>query len=564
MNSRPETYTLMMGLMARPRIAVFSGATSTIANSQPLVTSNKAREKYGLPLRTNADGSAMRFDVLRPQRLAAPVKVYVRQFSAHPLESDAAELYAPPDGYLDAGGAFHPERQSETDLPVYEIELRPEDGLYPLPYMARQADGRAWEGDGAEPGAPPAQCRQPFYPDASRLFEEIDRLGVGDQGLGNLLSGRADFDFYRAAPPSGYTKGLPAALRTDQGSGDIPPERLGQDFWPYRPSHLRSEPPPERLAHITNLVQRVLGSGEYEGAIWLEGSPFVEETCYWLNLLIDTPVPICGNASQRPHGAVGNEGDRNIIDSVTYITSRVWAGADGKDDIGVVVLQDQRIFSPREVQKGDARPGGYVTTGGHGGIVGGFPEGGAPVITFRPAMRHTRQSAVALPRLPATVPGLRGQSVRVKDGDALLPEAVPAVALAKHARYSGLGVQEVDLRIAENLASQALAGFVAEGAAPYGSMSQDIDQALLRATFSGMPVVKVGRGNQHGFVPTGRGPFFVAGSNLTATKARLLLMAALLKLGALPAAVDPLHPTESEQQATLAKLADYQEVFNTH
>ena len=28
----------------------------------------------------------MRFDVLRPQRLAAPAKVYIEQFSAHPLE----------------------------------------------------------------------------------------------------------------------------------------------------------------------------------------------------------------------------------------------------------------------------------------------------------------------------------------------------------------------------------------------------------------------------------------------------------------------------------------------
>ena len=34
----------------KPRIAVFSGPTATIQNTEPLVTSNKAREKYGLPL----------------------------------------------------------------------------------------------------------------------------------------------------------------------------------------------------------------------------------------------------------------------------------------------------------------------------------------------------------------------------------------------------------------------------------------------------------------------------------------------------------------------------------
>lgn len=78
----------------KPRIAIFSGPTATIQNSEPLVTGNKARQKYGLPPLKDPDGSPMRFDVLRPQRLAAPATVYIEQFSAHPLESDASELYA--------------------------------------------------------------------------------------------------------------------------------------------------------------------------------------------------------------------------------------------------------------------------------------------------------------------------------------------------------------------------------------------------------------------------------------------------------------------------------------
>ena len=99
----------------KPRIAVFSGPTATIQNTEPLVTSNKSRDKYGLPPRRHADGSAMRFDILRPQRLAVPVTVYVEQFSAHPLERDFAELYAPPDGYLDSAGVFHKERTGSND-----------------------------------------------------------------------------------------------------------------------------------------------------------------------------------------------------------------------------------------------------------------------------------------------------------------------------------------------------------------------------------------------------------------------------------------------------------------
>ncbi|MGE3914045.1 MAG: hypothetical protein AB7K36_32175, partial [Chloroflexota bacterium] len=197
--------------MSKPTIAVFSGPTATVQNSEPLITSNKARSKYGLPLMTAPDGAPVRFDALRPQKLAAPVTVYVEQFSAHPLEADAAELYAPPDGYLDASGAFHRQRQSDADRPVYEVVLEPSDGLYWLPYMARQVDGSAWESECAFPLAPADQCRQTFYPDASRIIEEIDRLGLDNEGRASILAGKAEFAFFRAAPSGGYKKGLPSA-----------------------------------------------------------------------------------------------------------------------------------------------------------------------------------------------------------------------------------------------------------------------------------------------------------------------------------------------------------------
>ncbi len=397
----------------KPRIAVFSGPTATIQNTEPLVTSNKAREQYGLPPRTHADGSPMRFDVLRAQRLAAPATVYIEQFSAHPLERDFAELYAPPDGYLDSAGIFHKERTSPNDRPVYEVTLRPEDGVYPLPYMARQANGQAWEMDGTEKNVPSELCRVPFFPDGSRLFEEIDRLGISHSGAGCLLSGKAEFDFYRALPSGGYATGRRADERTDIGEGDIAPETRGVDFFPYRPGYLRKEPPMAALARVTNTVQRALAGGKYLGAIWLEGSPFVEETTYWLNLLIDTAVPICGNSSQRPHGAIANDGDRNIVDSVDYITSRIWADENGHDCIGAVAILDEQIFTSRDVQKSDARPGGYVATGGHGGIIGRMGHPGAPQFSFKPVKRHTHRSAVNLTQIPSAVQGSRVQGSKV-------------------------------------------------------------------------------------------------------------------------------------------------------
>jgi hypothetical protein len=565
---------------AKPRIALFSSSNATIASSPPLVTSNKARAKYGLPPLSNSAQSEARFDALRPQRLAHSVTVYVEQHSAHPLESDAAELYGPPDGYLDKEGAFHEAPSSPNDRPVYEIELRPEDGLYPFPYMARQADGRPWERDETDVGAPAHRSRQPFFPDGSRLVEEIDRFGIGEGGVGNLISSRADLDFYRVLPPSGYTKGLSKSGRSDAGEGDIVPEKAGRDFFPYRPWHLGQHPPRPGLARIVNDVLSALEREKYDGIVWLQGSPRIEETLYWLNLLLDTSLPICGNAAQRAHGQIGDDGSKNISDSIEFIKSRVWADEDGRNRLGAVLIQEQQIFAARDVQKGDARPGAYVTTGGHGGIVGAVGFGGLPIITYLPATRHTHRSLVNLSRLPAVVSGVRRDersgavttietSVRDERGR-LLEAAIPRVQIVKDGNYADDSFEpsvqdQVDvLALMDfNLGRGGLSGFVLEGLSPYGTPTSVARHAvLLSAVYSGIPVVRVGRGNNEGFsAPV---DMFIGGRNLTSTKARILLMACLMRFGSLPPVANPKAPTAAELNEIRRKLQEYQAVFDTH
>ena len=565
--------------MTRPRIAHLAGPMATIQNTPPLITSNKARAKHGLALLKNPDGSPARFDTLRAQRLAVPVKVYVEQFSAHPLEADGATLYGPPDGYVDAAVEFHRNRTSASDRPVYEIELAPGDGLYPLPYMARQANGAAWEEECAVPFAPDEQARQGFFPDGSRSFEEIDRTQIGVDGTVNQISGKADIDFYRIMPPGGFREGLANALRQDKGEGDISTEVRGQDFFPYKPFHLGAAPSRTTLARATNAVQRILASGKYEGAVWTEGSPTNEETIYWLNLLIDTTLPICGNSAQRPQGQASADGPKNIIDFVDYITSRVWADGDGRNRVGAVMIQEQQVFAARAVQKVDARPGGYVATGGHGGIIGAAGHDGRPLLHYLPTAKHTYLSDVNITRLPREVPGLRREGttiatipIRIKNTSGeLLEHVIPKVAIVKDASYWNADFNdgtedEVDIiaMIDHMLTKAPLSGFVIEGLTPYGVITANTRMRLMqRAVHSGIPVARVGRGAPEGFIPTGD-PTYIGGSNLTATKARILLMAAIMKFGMLPPAADPDHPTDAELGAIFTKNKQYQTVFDTH
>ena len=530
--------------MERARIAVFSGPRSTIANSPTLVTSNKGR----LPGDRTLPG---RYDHLVPQQLHEPAVVRIRKYSAHPLEEDSAAVY------------------HEDGKEYYEVELRPDDGPYPLPYVARRTNGSAhgqpFEEADLFDSALNYGGRQFFYPDASRMFIEIDRTisGRDESGEGSVLDRRADFDFIRVLPPGGFTQ---------KG------EKSGVDYFPYRPLAIRRSPSYRHLARTTNRVQAEMSSGKYAGGIWLEGSPTVEETIYWLSLLIDTDLALAGCASQRTHGQLANDGDRNIVDAVDFILSGLGS------DLGAVGVQDERIYAAREFKKADDRPGNYKATGGHGGILGTV---GPPVtIWYKPAYRHTASSEVNLSRLPEWLEfpeyavGSATVRVAVKDDTgALLEQAIPRVHIVKYGAYmdedeTANPDNEVDImaRIAKALADQGdsdpqsprLHGFVLEGSSPYGLGGMAQHRALEVATFSGMPVARVGRADPGGRVPSGWDDLTIAGSNLDTNKARLLLMAAMLKHGRLPKARDPRNPTKEERNATVAAVARFQEIFENH
>ena len=536
--------------MSKSKIAVFSGANTTIANSLPLITSNKGR----LPGERTLPGS---FDHLVPQLLYEPVIVKIKKFSAHPLESDASDVYQDNDG-----------------KDYYEVTLRPEDGLYLLPYMARRKDGspsgRPFESSDLSDPNVDFGGRQFFYPDASRIFDEIDRtiFGRGVEGEGNALNKRAEYEFLRVIPAGGFTK-----------KGEI----AGIDFFPYRPEAKAKVTRVRDLAKVANVVQKEMSSEKYVGGLWLDGSPQLEETLYWLNLMIDTDLPIVGTSSQRPHGQLSNDGDRNIVDAVDYILSGKGKG------LGAVALLDQRIYAAREVKKGDSRPGGYKATGGHGGILGGIGQAdsgrSAVTIWYLPNYKRASSSDVNLTRLPGelTFPdSINGAeiSIRIKNEDGyLIPESLPVVDIIKYGSYSQESEKEdpknelvitslvkraVDDQTQKVSGRPKLHGIILEGSGGLAKGTRSQMKALATASMSGIPVVRVLRSDPEGKVATNPKDLTIEGSNLDANKARLLLIACLLKLGRLPRATSPENPNSRELEAVIERIARFQELFETH
>src|SRR5213075_1772739 len=88
-----------------------------------------------------------------------------------------------------------------------------------------------------------------------------------------------------------------------------------------------------------------------------------------------------------------NDGDKNIVDSVEYIVSRVWADEAGRNRAGVVLVQDQQVFAARDVQKADARPGGFIATRLPAGVAG-IGKSGAVWVAIKDARGELLASAI--------------------------------------------------------------------------------------------------------------------------------------------------------------------------
>ncbi|MCW3493359.1 asparaginase domain-containing protein [Microbacterium sp. SSM24] len=420
-------------------------------------------------------------------------------------------------------GSSHPQIRDQEGITARTL---PAGSLVPLPV-------------GAD-----ATPDQTFFPSAERLYQEIDELEVDDDGHPFVLARQADFTHHRAGAP-----------------GAVPGERAGVDYFAYGDGPHRSEPDFSALMRITNTVQDV-ADAPCTGIQWLEGTPVIEETLYWLGLLIDTRKPIVGQVAQRLHRSMSHDGPRNIVDGVRFIVSRAW---DTRMPIGPVLVTDGLVYSGRDVIKAAARPGGY-SAGLYGPLaaVDGIERLG---LHHLPTRRALAASEVNISRLPRRVAGLRGD-VQVTTGDPsrVVESLRVAVDIVKYGRYelsAALDPGSIEHRV-EQLARVAdFGGFVLEGLAQNGWATIEIERTLRAAHFAGMPVVWTGRGQPAGPALSPPEPF-IAASGLPAQKARILLMAALLRCGAAPRAADPNAPTDAERAATAEHTAKLQHIFDTH
>src|SRR5262245_47573695 len=148
----------------------------------------------------------------------------------------------------------------------------------------------------------------------------------------------------------------------------------------FRPMSSAKLGPPEWL-EINELVHAVVERRQPDGVVLTHGTATLEETAYFLNLVLKTDVPVVVVGSQRPANMISSDAAMNLLGAVRTAGSRDARG------LGVLVLLNDEIQAAREVTK--ASTARLETFRSHDlGMLGYADTDGRVAIYRRPTRRH--------------------------------------------------------------------------------------------------------------------------------------------------------------------------------
>jgi L-asparaginase len=247
-----------------------------------------------------------------------------------------------------------------------------------------------------------------------------------------------------------------------------------------------------------------------DGIVITHGTDTLEETAYFLDLLIPRGKPVVLLGAMRPATALSADGPRNLYHAVLIAAAKQAYGR------GPLVVMNEDIHTARDVQK-------IACTGvaafaspnrGRAGVI----QAGRPIFHHLHGATHDR-------------PGREKSSHETPPLDRGLPFSMATLPAVESWPRVGVLYDHVGLQadVAAFLASQC-AGVVLAGVGD-GNASGAIVQALAAATARGIAVVRTTRTGS-GYVARNvelddNTAGFITGGDLNPQKARILLMLAL-------------------------------------
>lgn len=246
-----------------------------------------------------------------------------------------------------------------------------------------------------------------------------------------------------------------------------------------------------KLAKRTN---ELLADPDVKGVVITHGTDTLEETAYFLNLVVKSDKPVVVVGAMRPATAISADGPVNLLNAVKLAASPQAVGK------GVLVALNDQIDGARDVTKTNTTNVATFKSPELGAL--GYFTGGEPYFYKESTRKHTKDTEFDVSKL-TELPRVDIIYTHVNEDRALVDAAVKAGA--KGIVYAGSGM---------------------------GSIHKDAEPGLVDAQKKGVVIVRSSRvGN--GMVVAGSQKWtdekFLNGDNLNPQKARILLQLALTK-----------------------------------
>lgn len=252
---------------------------------------------------------------------------------------------------------------------------------------------------------------------------------------------------------------------------------------------------PKQWLELAGLIAKTYAdTPDLAGIVVTHGTASLEETAYFLNLVLHVPVPVVVVGAMRPSTALGADGGMNLLNAVRV------AACPGARGLGVLVVLNDEINAARDVAKTSNFRVQTFKSRDFGVL--GYADGDTVEIYRKPVRRTAPDTEFDVSDL-AELPRV---------------DIVPA--------YGGADSVLVDAVVAAGAKGIVSAGF------PSGSPTPLQKQALMQAVKAGIIVVQSSRSGSGRVVATRAGmqkAGFLSGDTLTPQKARVLLMLALTR-----------------------------------
>lgn len=238
---------------------------------------------------------------------------------------------------------------------------------------------------------------------------------------------------------------------------------------------------------LAERIERLAADPDVAGFVVTHGTDTMEETAYFLHLVLKTDKPVVFTGAMRPASAISADGPFNLFDAVRVAVNRSAAG------MGVLLVMNDRIYSARTAGKlhpTNCDAFGHADFGCLGLVAG-------PRIEWlqAPLKKHTVRSLFSLPR--TALPRVDIVTSHADDDGVLIRASVAAGA--RGIVHAGTGN-----------------GSIHESAEPWLFDAAEKGVLVVRASRTGAGCVTEGaaRWQKAGFIPAG---------TLSPQKARILL-----------------------------------------